>query len=252
MATAAEKQAKQDAKDAAAQSVTVGKSRLGEVNSAGAFAGRRLRSAGDLSRYGIGGFLDDPNKLKPVTPTKPTIKPPVKPLGHVPPTARVTMPPSKSGSGMAAKPPTGPGAARALPMGPAGKPGTPGSASTAARVAANKQAAQQKVGKGATQYDYGEAPRAGQPQDTGSYADAQAEKARARAVAAAKQKSANAQAKKKAAAAQQAQYKKAKAAASSAAAKKKAAAAAKAKAKAAAAKKHKAETGHAVNTGALE
>lgn len=85
MATAAEKQAKADARAAAAQSVVAGKNRLPEVNAAGAFAGRRLRAAGDLSRYGIGGFLDDPNKAKPVTPT-PTAPPkplkrPVKPIG---------------------------------------------------------------------------------------------------------------------------------------------------------------------------
>lgn len=62
MATAAEKQAKQDERDAARNAIGVGKARLQtEVGSAGrAFAGRQLRSAGDLSRYSIGGFLDDP------------------------------------------------------------------------------------------------------------------------------------------------------------------------------------------------
>lgn len=82
MATAEEKQAKQDALDATRASVTVGQRRLQtEVGqAAAAFPARRLRSAGDLSRYAIGGFLSDPNAPLPVPGTGParnTTPPPV-------------------------------------------------------------------------------------------------------------------------------------------------------------------------------
>jgi hypothetical protein len=62
MATAGEKEAKEAARDAARAAVVTGQSRLQtEVgNAAKAFSSRRLRSAGDMTRYRIGGFLDDP------------------------------------------------------------------------------------------------------------------------------------------------------------------------------------------------
>jgi len=62
MASADEKQAKQDARDYAASAAQQGKERLHtEVGKAAkAFSGRPLRSAGDLSRYMIGGFTGDP------------------------------------------------------------------------------------------------------------------------------------------------------------------------------------------------
>lgn len=62
MATAQEKEAKQAAVDASTAAVSVGKGRLKtEIGSAAkAFSGRPLRAAGDLSRYKVGGFLDDP------------------------------------------------------------------------------------------------------------------------------------------------------------------------------------------------
>ena len=66
MATAEEKQAREDAKAAARQASVVGQQRLQtEVASTKAFQARRLRAAGDLSRYTIGGFLDDPNAVTP-------------------------------------------------------------------------------------------------------------------------------------------------------------------------------------------
>jgi len=60
--TAAEKEAKQAARDVAVSSVTQGQRRLAaeQPKAAGAFPVRRLRSSGDLSRYAIGGFADDP------------------------------------------------------------------------------------------------------------------------------------------------------------------------------------------------
>ena len=62
MATGAEKEARQAARDAARASIVQGRARLAaeQPRAAGAFPVRRLRSAGDLSRYAIGGFLDDP------------------------------------------------------------------------------------------------------------------------------------------------------------------------------------------------
>lgn len=62
MATAQEKQAAQDARDAARQSITQGQQRqAAEIGrAAAAFPQRRLRTSGDLSRYAIGGFLSDP------------------------------------------------------------------------------------------------------------------------------------------------------------------------------------------------
>ena len=61
MATAEEKEARQASRDAAKSSVVQGQQRLGaEVGkAAAAFPVRRLRTSGDLSRYAIGGFLDD-------------------------------------------------------------------------------------------------------------------------------------------------------------------------------------------------
>lgn len=103
MATADEKQAKQDARDAARQSVTVGQQRLAtEVNrAAAAFPQRRLRSAGDLSRYAIGGFLSDPNAAPP-----PPSKTGSGATGRVAPTATGSRAGSgtTSGSGLTSAP----------------------------------------------------------------------------------------------------------------------------------------------------
>lgn len=103
MATADEKQAKQDALDASRASVTTGQERLQtEVGQAGAaFPARRLRSAGDLSRYAIGGFLSDPNAPLPVpgTTTKPTAP---KATGSTAGTG------TRSGSGVAPRPTAAP------------------------------------------------------------------------------------------------------------------------------------------------
>jgi len=61
MATAEEKEARQAARDVAKSSVVQGQQRLGAevAKAASAFPVRRLRTSGDLSRYAIGGFLDD-------------------------------------------------------------------------------------------------------------------------------------------------------------------------------------------------
>ncbi len=84
MATAEEKQAKQDARDLARSSIVQGQQRLAaEVPRAGsAFRSRRLRSAGDLSRYAIGGFFGDalppiasPGASKPPAPKPAAPKP---------------------------------------------------------------------------------------------------------------------------------------------------------------------------------
>lgn len=73
MATAAEKEYKQAVRDAARASVVQGSQRqAAEVPRAGAaYPVRRLRSAGDLSRYQIGGFADDPLAPVPVKAPKP-------------------------------------------------------------------------------------------------------------------------------------------------------------------------------------
>lgn len=75
MPTGAEKEAAQAARDVARSSIVAGRARLAaeQPRAAGAFPVRRLRSSGDLSRYAIGGFADDP--LAPVGPAKPKIKP---------------------------------------------------------------------------------------------------------------------------------------------------------------------------------
>jgi len=66
MATGAEKEAKAAAAEAAKQAVVQGRQRLaGLGESATAFPQRRLRSAGDMARYAIGGFMDDPTKPRP-------------------------------------------------------------------------------------------------------------------------------------------------------------------------------------------
>lgn len=77
MATAEEKQAKQDALDAQRAAVKTGQQRLQtEVGqAAAAFPQRRLRSSGDLSRYAIGGFLSDPNAPLPIPGQKPPTAP---------------------------------------------------------------------------------------------------------------------------------------------------------------------------------
>ena len=74
MATAAEKEARQAARDVARSAIGVGQARLQaeQPRAAGAFPVRRLRSAGDLSRYAIGGFADDP--LAPIPTTAPKAK----------------------------------------------------------------------------------------------------------------------------------------------------------------------------------
>lgn len=70
MPTGAEKEAAQAARDAARSSIVQGQARLQseQPRAAGAFPSRRLRSSGDLSRYAIGGFADDP--LAPVQQVK--------------------------------------------------------------------------------------------------------------------------------------------------------------------------------------
>jgi hypothetical protein len=77
MATAAEKEAKQAARDVAASSITQGQERLAAVGkAASAFPQRRLRASGDLSRYAIGGFLSD--ALPPIGSPAPVVKPAAK------------------------------------------------------------------------------------------------------------------------------------------------------------------------------
>ena len=107
MATAEEKQAKQDTRDAARQSITVGQSRLqSEVGQASsAFPQRRLRTAGDLTRYAIGGFLSDPNAPLPVgggAAGGGAKNPPSGRGTAPPPKPRPTTPPGSTGSGVTA------------------------------------------------------------------------------------------------------------------------------------------------------
>lgn len=80
MPTAAEKEAKAAQQAIARQSITQGQGRLTELGDAGsAFPARRLRASGDLSRYSIGSFLDDPTmKPKPTQPIE-KIRQPVQP-----------------------------------------------------------------------------------------------------------------------------------------------------------------------------
>ena len=76
MATAEEKESKQAVRDIARASIVQGKQRqAAEIPRAGgAYPARRLRSAGDLSRYAIGGFAGDP--LAPINATPPKAKKP--------------------------------------------------------------------------------------------------------------------------------------------------------------------------------
>jgi hypothetical protein len=103
VATAAEKEAKQAARDANVAAITQGQRRLAteQPKAAGAFPVRRLRSSGDLSRYAIGGFADDP--LAPIPPAAP---PPKKGAAPRKPAPKRMMPPKKYG-------PVGEGATRA-------------------------------------------------------------------------------------------------------------------------------------------
>lgn len=78
MATAAEKEAKAQLKAVERAEFVAGRGRLASMPRGEAFPQPRLRSAGDLSRYAIGAFADDP-MARPV-PAKPA---PVKPKAKV-------------------------------------------------------------------------------------------------------------------------------------------------------------------------
>lgn len=95
MATAQEKEYKQAVRDVARSSIVQGAERQAAAipRASTAFPQRRLRAAGDLSRYAIGGFTGD--VTAPLPTPKPTSKPPAKVQrgGKTKPTTRVLAKP---------------------------------------------------------------------------------------------------------------------------------------------------------------